>query len=77
MAMNSGAMANQVIAALAAVTAKYKNIADDHRLSGYDLDSYNNDYWNAVCSAIVAHIQGNAKAVGTDSRGDSHNLDVT
>jgi len=77
MAMNSAAMAGQVISALAAVTAKYKNIADDHRLGGFDIDAYNNDYWNAVCGAIVSHILANAKAVGTDTpSGDTHNLNV-
>ena len=76
MVMNAGAMANEIIAAVAAITAKYKNIADDHRLGGFDIDSYNNDYWNAVSSAIVGHIVANAFATGLDSRGDTHNLPV-
>jgi len=30
----------------------------------------------AIASAIVDEIQQNAKAVGTDSNGDSHNLSI-
>jgi hypothetical protein len=31
----------------------------------------------AVANAVVDEIQANAKAVGNDSRGDTHNLDIT
>ena len=77
MVMNGSGMANEIIAAVAAITSKYKNIADDHKLGGFDIDTYNNDYWNAVAGAIVAHIQANATATGTDTPGgDSHDLPV-
>lgn len=32
--------------------------------------------WQTICNTIVAHIQANGKATGTDSGGDSHNLDI-
>ncbi len=31
----------------------------------------------AISNAVIDEIQANAKAVGTDTGGDSHNLDIT
>ena len=77
MAMSGAALKGQIIAALSALRNKYLNPADDHRLTGFDIDSYNDQFWGVVSDTIVNYIKANAKAVGTDSRGDSHNLDVT
>jgi hypothetical protein len=76
MAMNAAAMASAVVSAVKAALAVYENPPDDERATGYDLDSYLNAVWLAACTQIVNHISANAKATGTDSRGDTHNLDV-
>jgi len=77
MAMTGAGLKGVIIAALSALRNKYLNPADNHRLADFDIDAYNDAYWTAVSNAIVSYIQGNAKAVGTDTGGDSHNLDVT
>lgn len=77
--MNASAMASAIISALQAeFGSDYLDPPDDHELSGYDQDTYWGRYWGAVCSAMVNYIQGNAKAVGSDTpTGDAHNLDIT
>lgn len=77
MAMNSGSLANELKAAImAALAADYANPADDENLTGYDFDTYMTKWTTAVATTIVNHITANAKATGTDSRGDSHDLSI-
>lgn len=79
MAMTGPGMAAAVIAALVAeFGSEYENLPDDEKLTGYDQATYWNRYWTAVGTAIVTYIQGQAKAVGTDTpSGDNHNLSIT
>ena len=92
MAMNASTLAeaikpdlkSTIISNLATLKAKYENIDDDNRLTGYDQSTYQNDYFEALVNAIadvvsdkiVAHIQGTAEAIGADSHGDSHDLTI-
>lgn len=78
MAMNSVAMANAVIAAIKAATTPWFNPDDDNRLTYLDYDTYLDVVWKAACAQIVAHIQANAQAVGSDApSGDTHFLNIT
>ena len=76
MAMSGSGFAAAVQAALTALESNYENLPNDHELSGFEMNAYNNAYWTAVGTAIVEYMNANAKATGTDSGGDSHNLDI-
>jgi uncharacterized membrane protein len=69
MAMNGTAMGNEVWTAL---QAYFDNVPDDHKLTGREGQAI----WQIICDKIVDHIQANAVATGTDSRGDTHALTI-
>lgn len=70
MAMTGGSLAALRRQYVDAVTASQSSD------SGTTVD-YGYQILLADSQAIVDYIQGNAKAVGTDSRGDSHELEIT
>jgi hypothetical protein len=76
MAMSRAGAVAQSLNALAALKAKYESIPDDHRLGGFTFEQYQSDYVNALVGEAIDHIKAFAKAVGLDSGGDSHNLDI-
>ena len=77
MAMNAANLANEMKAALDAALPDYSSIDNDHRLSGFDKNSYDAAYLLALATAIINHITTNAKAIGTDTpTGDTHNLSI-
>ena len=75
----------QIISNLAALKARYNAVPNDNRATGFDQDTYQNDYFEALVSAIctvvpdaiINEITGNAIASGVDSRGDTHALTIT
>lgn len=75
MTMSAGTLATAMQAAILSAISPWTSHIDDHRI---DLSA--SAFWTAVTTAIasttVAHITANAKATGTDSRGDTHNLDI-
>lgn len=77
MAMNPTNLKSEMkTAILAAVAADYANISDDQTLTGFTLPEYLEKYLGALASAIYTHITTNARATGTDSRGDTHDLTI-
>jgi hypothetical protein len=67
MPLSNTSMASKIIAQLDAL--------------GYTVeDLYNSSVrqriWEAICQGIIEEITQNARAVGTDSRGDSHELNI-
>lgn len=76
MALSASRLKSAIISALATLNAKYENLADDHTLSGYTKEEYDDALWTAVCEQIITEITDNARATGTDSHGDSHNLNI-
>ena len=75
MTMSAGTLATAMQAAIISAIAPWTSHEDDHRL-----DLSETAFWTAVTTAIasttVSHITANAKATGTDSRGDTHTLDI-
>lgn len=63
MAMNGVQLGDEIIAAIQSVTGG----APSAQVTAI---------WEAIGVAIVAHIQANAHATGTDSGNDSHNLTI-
>jgi hypothetical protein len=78
MAMNAGALKNEIVAALQAeFGTDYENIPDDENLPGFDQTTFWNRYWGACATAIVAHIQANARAIGAEPpMHTNHNLPI-
>lgn len=78
MAMTGSGMKSSILAALAAeFGTELEEINDNTDLSQYSRATYENRYWDAVCSGIVSYIQSNARATGTDTpNGDTHNLNI-
>lgn len=68
MSMNGPQMGNEVVAAIQGVTSGSPTPEQLALVT---------EIWQAICTAIVVHIQTNARAVGTDSDGDTHNLNIT
>jgi len=61
MAMSGTAMATAVRNAIATVMA-----------GNPDPTTVHNDVWDAICNAIVAHIQDNARVLNTGADGPAH-----
>lgn len=77
MAMSDAVLAEALKTALVGeLSPLYSNISDDHTLPLYDLDSYLSLWSETVARVVVAFIQANARAQGTDSHGDSHDLSI-
>lgn len=49
---------------------------DDHRLTNLTADAYWTAATLAISTAVLNELTGHANATGTDSRGDTHNLDI-
>lgn len=69
----SSAMKSAIITAIAPWTTPSR---DDHRLTGLTADAYWTAVTTAIATTVINHITSNAKATGTDSRGDTHTLDI-
>jgi hypothetical protein len=63
------AMADLIIAQTTAVTAGQFEGGDDG-------SAYRREQLAAMCRGIIANIVADLKAVGTDTHGDGHNLDL-
>jgi len=75
MAMNATNLKNEIVAAINAAMPDFTAYPNDHRV-GLTKAQYDALLYGAIASAIVTHIQTNAKATGTDSRLDTHNLSI-
>lgn len=70
MAMNGNTMGSAVYAAIAAALADTAGNAENPGIMEGEA------LWQLICTQIVSHITANGHATGTDSRGDTHNLDL-
>lgn len=77
MPLNAAALATEIFNNVNVAMANFDSPADNHQLGGFDRATTEMKWCTAIATAVVAHFQANAKATGTDSGGDSHNLSIT
>lgn len=69
MPMTPTSMANKII-------SKLDQLAPVQVEGSGDISGYRFEVWRAICEGIIEEITQNARAVGNDSDGDSHQLNI-